>query len=438
MPPKKYQPTTFSPSLFRRSLSGAGLTHLQHRLLTELCEHSQIDKPTVKVSNARLAHHCECTEEAVRQNLNRLQSAGFVQSVGKRQGGNQGANRWRLIYTGMRNRSDTGQPTWDAQGWDRDVFVDSPACHGCGAAQPPTPVGQPPTQPGQPPTQTPSTPNADTLNPQPGLGLSSKEADVVCFADYEVDAYASGATPPPDGGAPRPGDAPPVGVEVEESTPIGWEDWAAQEGLPEKFPMRCCQKHLDGGGEACGACRELNLLADRWKQENREWKAYDRESMMLPRPMYDDPGLKIYDWQEWWSERRVDDRIPLTRPGNTCGRNTHKDKPAPGCSPCAKAAAAATLWQQAHDQWDADCADKRQAIGDCGDCDVEGYQFDEDGNPRWCDHAAAKAAAIEKLRAKAIANRNATSNGRRSATTTSTDSPTTRKPPGKPTGARIG
>jgi hypothetical protein len=149
---RKYEPETFSPSHFRRSLSGAGITRLQHRILVELCEHSQMDKPNVKVSNERLADLCECTTEAVRKNLNVLEQQGFIQSIGRRLGGNQGANRWRLVYTGMRNRSDNGQPMWDALGWDKDVFVEAPACPSCGAGQPPTPVAQPPTQ-------TPSIPN---------------------------------------------------------------------------------------------------------------------------------------------------------------------------------------------------------------------------------------------------------------------------------------
>jgi hypothetical protein len=227
---RRPNPTTFNPSLLRRSLSAADITALQYRLLVELCEHSQIDKPTVKVSNVRLANHCGCTEEAVRQNLNKLQSAGFIQSVGKRQGGNAGANRWRLVYTGMRTRPDTGQPTWDTQGFDRDVFVDSPACHGCGLPQPPTPVGQPPTQ-------TPPTPNADPSNPQPALGLSSYEVERSNY--FEVDATACAATRSPNGGAPRFGDAPdkksiPIPINDEfignyQATPIPWPEWIEAE-----------------------------------------------------------------------------------------------------------------------------------------------------------------------------------------------------------------
>ena len=107
---KKYRPESFSPSHFRRSLSGAGITGLQYRILVVLCEHSQMDKPNVKVSNERLAEHCECTTDAIRKNLNQLAEQGFVQSIGRRFGGNHGANRWRLVYTGIRNRADNGQP----------------------------------------------------------------------------------------------------------------------------------------------------------------------------------------------------------------------------------------------------------------------------------------------------------------------------------------
>lgn len=107
---KKYRPESFSPSHFRRSLSGAGITGLLYRILVVLCEHSQMDKPNVKVSNERLAEHCECTTDAIRKNLNQLAEQGFVQSIGRRFGGNHGANRWRLVYTGIRNRADNGQP----------------------------------------------------------------------------------------------------------------------------------------------------------------------------------------------------------------------------------------------------------------------------------------------------------------------------------------
>lgn len=142
---RKYQPTKFSPSHFRRSLSGADeLTHVQYRILIELCEHTQIDKPCVKVSNVRLAAHVGITADAVRKNLNQLAEMGFIRSVGRRVGGNGGANIWRLIYTGMRAREDNGEPMWDPQGWAPDVLVPTPPCEDCGAEQPPAPVAQPP------------------------------------------------------------------------------------------------------------------------------------------------------------------------------------------------------------------------------------------------------------------------------------------------------
>jgi hypothetical protein len=122
-----------------------------------------------------------------------------------------------------------------------------------------------------------------------------------------------------------------------------------------------------------------------------------------------DRRLKIYEWEDWWGYRvgkLVDnDDIPEDRPDNNCGRDSHKKlrNPAPGCQPCAAAAKTAAAWQAAYDEWYADCCDKRQAIKNCGDCDLDGHQFDDDGSMRWCDHQAAREAAAAAEQAAAAA-----------------------------------
>jgi hypothetical protein len=195
---KNYNPKTFSPSHFRRSLSGADLTALEYRILVEMCEHSQIDKPVVRIGSPRLAGLCGCTPESVRKCWGQLKAKGFIYPVGKHGGGNK-VDRWRLIDNGMRTNRD-GQPWWDPNGWEAGVYCESAErCEACGE-----PDRQPYPASRQPYPETPPTVSRDAANRIPTDTRSSKEADAVCFADCEAAAPVGARLTPLTGGSPAP------------------------------------------------------------------------------------------------------------------------------------------------------------------------------------------------------------------------------------------
>ncbi len=316
--PKKYQPTTFSPSHFRRSLSGADITDLQYRILVVLCEHSQMDKPNVKVSNERLAEHCGVKNpDTIRKHLNCLEQKGFIQSVGRRFGGNQGANRWRLIYTGMRNRTDNGQPMWDALGWDKDIFVSAPECTECGADQPPLASGQPHPQ-------TPPTPSTDATNPIQPEGPSSSY-EVERSKNFEVDAPSVARRCAPDGA--RVGASSAQGEKGKPQPPINdddpalkiwehWEDWwfdrVNDDRIRETRPHPNCghdrHKHLSQPAPGCQPCAKAAQKAAAWQAAHDEWRAdcrHKRDAVHSCNAC-DDEGLQILeDRRERWCDHQA-------------------------------------------------------------------------------------------------------------------------------------
>jgi hypothetical protein len=228
---KKYQPTTFSPSHFRRSLSGVDLTELEYRILVEMCEHTQVDKPVVTIGSPRLALLCGSRPESVRNCWRRLKAKGFIYPVGRHGGGNK-VDRWRLIDNGVRTNPD-GQPLWDPKGWDAGVYCESAQrCQTC---------GQPSSMDAQPSSTTLSTVIPDALNRNPGITRSSYEVE---RSNYEVDAYASGATRSPNGDAPRPGAA-----REEQKTPTPVNDEFIVDFISISLPW---PEWIEGEEDRCG------------------------------------------------------------------------------------------------------------------------------------------------------------------------------------------
>lgn len=172
----KYRPTVFDPALFRRQLSGAPVTDLQYRLLVNLCEHTQVDKPIVTVSNERLADLSNCSKRAVIANLGQLEAAGWIRRVGPRVGGNAGAAKWRLRHTDMRMRSDGKGPMWEPRKLDADVYSER-ASQGCTAVH-------------EGCTESVSRVHAERLKGAPPCTPSSYEVEL------PADAPAPGLTPP--------------------------------------------------------------------------------------------------------------------------------------------------------------------------------------------------------------------------------------------------